>query len=81
MNNCVQVLEHIPGGDPKHAYALLGEPLITHCILLKPSSMALPVDFDAKLGRIAIEIEDVRAGRVLAAKAHAGLLSTECLPK
>ena len=65
---CVQILEHEARRDTQSPYAAQGQPGVAFCVasLRVAEPMRLAIDFNAKLGSIAIEIQHIGADGVLA---------------
>ena len=71
MADRFQVGQHVAGEYAVGANALTRQPSVAPGVVHRSIAtiMRLAIDFDAEPGSVAVEIQDVGAGRVLTAKA------------
>ena len=71
LNYAVRIVEHVPCADSQGAHTLFAKPCIPAAVVSVGESVALSVDFNAKLFGIAIEIEHIRASGMLPSESKA----------
>jgi hypothetical protein len=74
LNNALEIGEDIARCDAERPNALFEQPSVATFIVNDTKVVRLAIHFDAELGLIAVEIENIGSGGMLASKAQARLL-------
>ena len=74
---CVRIGEDVASRDTEDRDSSHSQPSIATFIAGDDLAVVAAIDFDAQARRRAVEVEDVRAGRVLLAEAQAALLAAQ----
>jgi hypothetical protein len=77
------IVEYLGGRDAQHSNALLIQPCVSPLVMqsLRDEIMCCSVYLDCQLGGGAVEIQNVRSGRILAAKMLRQLFAAQLSPK
>jgi hypothetical protein len=81
LDHAIEISEHILRAHPQRPHTLSREPPIPRGVPRCAKIMAQTINFDAQLRAVAIEIENVRARRVLAPETETCLLPAQGSPK
>ena len=80
-NDRVEICQYVPRSDAERPHTLVRQPVIALRVAIGAEVMRFAVDLDTQPRRIAVEIEDVRACRMLTTKTEARLIAAQYPPE